>query len=107
MTLLPPGITVVVVAELLPEARLVVAQEGDAPYPLGALPEIEMRNQEPSRTSVLGLQLSVVEAERDPRLVVLEILQRQVGRVAPVGTHQRVRSVRLDTSKKRVEGHAF
>src|SRR5215207_8558358 len=87
--LLLPGVAVVVVAEALPEARLVLVQEPDATDPLGALPQIQMRHQQPRRAAMLGLQLRTVIGERDPRLAIEQVLQRQVGAVAAVGLGER------------------
>src|SRR5947209_6070234 len=56
VALLPPRVTVVVVTVHLPEARLVVVEDLQAPHPLGALPEVEMGNQQPRGAAVLGGQ---------------------------------------------------
>src|SRR6202008_744742 len=57
VALLAPGVSVVVVADALPEAGLVLLLELQAPYPLGALPEVEVGDQQPGRSAVLGLEL--------------------------------------------------
>src|SRR5690349_1232403 len=46
VTLLAPGVAVVVVAQRLPEAWLVRQPEVDALDPLGGLPEVQVRHQE-------------------------------------------------------------
>src|SRR5215212_3451825 len=56
VALLAPGVPVVVVAQGLPEAGDVVGGELQAPHPLGALPEVQVRHQQPRRAAVLGLQ---------------------------------------------------
>src|SRR5215213_8232825 len=47
--LLPPRVAAVVVAVLLPEPGLVPGHEGEPADPLGALPEIQVRHQQPDR----------------------------------------------------------
>src|SRR5215211_1113760 len=74
--LLLPGVAVVVVAEALPKAGLVGVQQLDPPDPFGALPEVQLRHQQPGRAAVLGLQVLAVVAERDPSLAIHEILKR-------------------------------
>src|SRR5262245_45789551 len=59
--LFAPRIAVAVVTIHLPESRLVVVHEAQAPDPLGGLPEIEMRHQEARGPAVLGCErLAVV-----------------------------------------------
>src|ERR687897_294206 len=53
VTLLSPGVPVVVVAQGPPEAREVVGSELQPPHPLGALPEVEVRHQQAHRSTVL------------------------------------------------------
>src|SRR5687768_15310589 len=65
--LLAPRIAAVVVAVLLPEAGLVAGQEGELRDPLGALPEVEVRDEQPDGTAVLDGQRLAVERPDDPR----------------------------------------
>src|SRR4029079_3925088 len=61
VTLLTPGIAVIVVAQRLPEAGLVSGQQAEATHPLGALPEIQVRHDQARRSTVCRLQrLAVV-----------------------------------------------
>ena len=53
IALLQPGVAVVVVAEALPEPRPVVLHEREGVDPLRALPEVEVRHQQPGRAAVL------------------------------------------------------
>ena len=53
-------------------------------HPLGALPEVQVRHEQPRRPAVLGLERLAVVAERDPGLAAGHVLERQVGRVAAV-----------------------
>src|SRR3569833_2662826 len=62
--LLPPGVAVDVVAAQLPEPGLVARGELQALHPLGRLPEVEVRDQQPRRTAVVGLERRAVVAER-------------------------------------------
>ena len=67
ITLLKPGIPAVVVAERLPEARLVLLREVQPAHPLRALPEVEVRDEQAGGAAVLGLEVVAVEAVDDPR----------------------------------------
>src|ERR1700677_4870479 len=80
-----PWVSVHVVAVGLPESGSVLVHELQAPDPLSALPEIQVRYQQPGRATVLGLKRGVCEAEGHPRLAAGDIRQRKVGRVAAVG----------------------
>src|SRR5687767_11109703 len=61
IALLTPGVSVDVVAEGLPEARLVVFHEAEPADPLCRLPEVEVRHQETRRAAVLRCQRLAVE----------------------------------------------
>ena len=52
--LLPPRVAVVVVAVALPEAGLVLQRQRQAADPLRALPEVQVRDEQPRRAAVLG-----------------------------------------------------
>src|ERR687897_1060351 len=61
IALLAPGVAVDVVAERLPEARLVVLHEAQPADPLGRFPEAEVWDQQARRAAMLGHQrLAVV-----------------------------------------------
>src|SRR5215207_4681318 len=64
VALLTPGIPAVVVAQRLPETRLVGVGDLELGQPLGALPEVQVRDEQPRRTSVLELQRRAVVGER-------------------------------------------
>src|SRR3954471_15338502 len=80
--LLLPRVAAVVVAVLLPEARLVALHHGDPADPLGALPEVQVRHQHPHRAAVLHRQGLTVELPNHPGLAAGDVLDRQVGGVA-------------------------
>jgi hypothetical protein len=56
IALLTPGVSVDVVAEQLPEARLIVLHEPQPANPPRRLPEVEVRDQEACRAAVLWRQ---------------------------------------------------
>src|SRR5215218_5094024 len=56
VALLSPGVPVVVVAQGLPEARVVVGSKLQPPHPLGALPEVQVRHEQAGRSAVLWLK---------------------------------------------------
>src|SRR5215203_5128310 len=81
-TLFLPGIGVVVVAVALPEAEAVGRRQLEAPDPLRALPEVALRDDEAERVAVLQLERLALEGVGEQDVVVVEDLERQVGRVA-------------------------
>src|SRR4030095_17008366 len=97
VSLFLPWISVDVVTIALPESRFVAIQQRHPAHPLGALPEVQMRDEQAGRTTVLRRQLIAVEVERDPRLPVQEILQRQVRRGNAQGADERERRGAADT----------
>src|SRR6201999_299483 len=80
--LLLPRVAVVVVAVGLPEAGLVVVHDPQATDPLGALPEVEVGDEEPGRAAVLARQRRALVLGDDPGTAAGQVLQREVGRVA-------------------------
>src|SRR5690242_13124271 len=80
--LLEPRVAAVVVAVLLPEARLVAAQQGQAGDPLGALPEVEVRHEQPHRPAVLDRQRTAVVLPDHPGLAAGYVVDGQVRGVA-------------------------
>src|SRR5262245_15431906 len=82
--LFAPRITVAVVSVHLPEPRLVVLDEAQAPYPLGGLPEIEVRYQKPGRAPVFRGERFTVVLPDDQRFAFEQILDRHVGRISAI-----------------------
>src|SRR5207253_10424924 len=80
VALLFPRVAVVVVAVGLPEARLVVAAQLQPTHPFGALPEVQVGDNETRGAAVLGRQRLALVLVSDPGLASAEILQRQVRR---------------------------
>src|SRR5690349_13308278 len=78
VALLTPWISAVVIAKLLPESLLVARQELQAAHPLRALPEIEMRHEEPRRSAMLGRQRRAVIAVGDPCFTASHIIRWKV-----------------------------
>src|SRR5204862_3649656 len=78
VALLEPRVAVVVVAVALPEARLVVLQQTQPAHPFRALPEIQVRHEQPRRPAVLSRERRAVVADRDPGLPSGHVLPREV-----------------------------
>src|SRR3954454_21473413 len=72
--LLQPRVAAKVVAVRLPEAGLVLVPELEAAHPLGALPEVEVRDEQPCRAAVLRVEWLDDVAERGLDLPVTELL---------------------------------
>src|SRR5207302_5977114 len=90
IALFEPRVAPVVVAVLLPKPRLVVVEELQPGHPLGALPEVEVGDEQPGRTTVLDRKGPPVVAPYDPRLAIGHVGQGQVGGVARVPNGQDV-----------------
>src|SRR5690554_6129627 len=65
ITLFAPWIAVIVVAPALPVARRVARDEADPRQVLGALPEVEIRDERPHGGAVRKAQWLPLELERD------------------------------------------
>src|SRR5262245_50864376 len=109
IALLVPGVAVVVVAERLPEAGLVLFQQPQAPDPFCALPEVEVRHDQAGRSAVLRLERLVVVAVGDERLAVGGLVEWQVRGVPAVAEGADVGRVvvDLDVLEEGVQAHAF
>src|ERR1700730_3295667 len=101
VALLFPVVGVVVLAVALREAGLIRGEELDAAQPLGALPEVARRDDETQRPAVLGLELLAVRLPGDESLVVLERLERHVGREALLRVREHVAGARLRSDELR------
>src|SRR5215472_13193994 len=101
-----PWVAVVVVAVCLPEAGLVGRVEPEAPYPLGALPEVVVRDEQARGAAVLGLERLTSVGEDHPGLAARDVPERQVGRVAAVRVLGHVLGCRLDPFEERVDRDA-
>src|SRR4051794_40959844 len=84
VALFEPGVAAVVVAVLFPEAGFVVVEHPQPGDELRALPEVEVRHDEPRRSAVLTREWLPVDLPRDPRFPPGDVGQRQIGRVAGV-----------------------
>src|SRR5439155_1468790 len=91
VALLEPRVAVVVVAVAFPEPRLVVILELQAGDPFRALPEVQVRHQQPGRAPVLDRQGVSLVVPDNPRLAAGHVLQREVRRVARVAQGEDVR----------------
>src|SRR5256885_9319231 len=80
-----PGIAPHVVAVLLPEPGNVLVDQREAPYPLRALPEIQVRHQQPGGPAMLGCEPVTVPLERDQVVRAIQIGERQVGSESLLG----------------------
>src|SRR5262245_59576756 len=105
VALLAPGVAVLVVAVAFPEPRGVLVTDLDTVDPLGTLPEVEMRDQEPCRSTVLGMEWLAVVLERDPCAPALQVPEWQVRRIPAVRVRERERTAGTDFAEQQVERH--
>src|SRR5918993_3993768 len=68
VALLAPGVAVIVVAQRLPETGLVLVYQPQAPHPLGALPEVEVGDEQAGRAAVLRRERLALVGVGDPGL---------------------------------------
>jgi hypothetical protein len=73
------------IAQGLPETQALLLLDPKSHDPLRALPEIQMRDDEPGGRAVFGFQGLIVGLIGDERLVVDEVGDRQVRRLEAVG----------------------
>src|SRR5215213_5412872 len=108
VALFEPLIATVVVAERLPEPRLVAILDPDAADPLRALPEVPRRHDETCRPAMLGGERLAVVLERDEGLVVQHVGEGQVRRVPAIaeGDPEGRLRIELDGLEERVDAHA-
>src|SRR5262245_14773444 len=90
VALFEPRVASVVVPAYLPETGFVVIEQRDARHELGALPEVQMRHQQPRWSAVVGRQRRAVGLERNPRLAASDVGERQVRGVPGRGVGEHV-----------------
>src|SRR5262249_1110818 len=73
VTLFLPRVGMQVIAVDLPETRSVDVEELEGPDPLGAFPEVELRDDEPARASVLGRQIPAVVLDGQKSVLGVEL----------------------------------
>src|SRR3954454_4467280 len=103
VALLFPGIAVVVVAIGLPEARLVVVAQLEPADPLRALPEVQMRDEQPGRAAVLGLERLSRVLVGDPPPATRQVLEREIGRIAAVAPRGDIAGIGVDAFEQGVD----
>src|SRR6476661_3605631 len=67
-----------------PKAGLVKCLQPQTAYPLGALPEVEVRDEHARRSAVLRVQRLALVLENDPGLAAGDVSKREVRRVAAI-----------------------
>src|SRR5690242_13884486 len=82
--LLLPGIAIVVISARLPEAGLILGHEAKPPQPLGALPKVEMRDQEAGWASMSRSDWQALVTSRNHSFSSDQIGNRDVRGVAAV-----------------------
>ena len=74
----------IVVAKRLPEARFILNDQSETPDPFGTLPEVEMGNKQPRRSTVLRCERLSFVGVKDPVLATYYLFKSQIDRVATV-----------------------
>src|SRR5258708_37052454 len=80
-----PGVGVVVVAALLPEARAVSFHKLQAVEPFRAFIEVKFGYEQTNGTTVLGCKIFSVVLEGNHHIIVIEIAEREIGGIACPG----------------------
>src|SRR5262249_23347690 len=91
ISLLFPGVSVIVIAQRLPETAFILFHEAQPPNPFGALPKIKMRNEHPGWATMRRRNRQTLVSGRDHSLPLNEILNGDIGRVTPVAMGHDVR----------------
>src|SRR5687768_4475517 len=89
--LLRPRVAVHVIPVLLPEARRVRRAELDAADPLGALPQVQPRDQPAQRPAVVGLEVLALPRVGEDAVFPDELVERDVYREAGLAVAHYVR----------------
>lgn len=93
----------VVVAERLPKSRLVVIEQFETSYPFGALPKVQVRNEQPGGPTMFGCEILVVELKGDSGFAVTQVGHGKVGRVIRFGKREDVPRSALDSREEHIE----
>jgi hypothetical protein len=104
--LLLEGVAVHVVAVAFPETGAVGVDHLQRAHPLGALPEVEVGDDDAHGAAMDRLDLLTLERVGDDRLVGGDVGQRQVGGVAVLGVFDHVRRTPLHTCALEQVAHA-
>lgn len=104
--LLFPRIGAHVVAVDFPESRRVDVQELQRADPLRALPEIQLRNDEPARSAVVGLEVLAIVLRRQENVLALQVFERDVRRVTLLGARDGRRRFRPDRARSKTSRSA-
>src|SRR6516162_2543207 len=95
ISLLFPGVAIIVVAKRLPEAGLILFHKTNSPDPFGTFPKIEMRHEQPSWTTMRWWNRQALIPGRDHPLTLNEIRDGDVCCVTPVAMRHDVGCGRL------------
>lgn len=79
-----PRIGAVAVAVDFPKTRFILCEEFEATYPLGSLPCVTLRSEDPHRSAVFGLERLAVHRVYKHRVFIGHPLEREVRRVTSV-----------------------
>src|SRR5262249_43918989 len=101
--LFPPWVSVHVVTIRFPETWLVVVEQLKATHPFGALPEVQVRDEQSCRAAVLRLERTALVAVGQPGLAAGNIRHRQVCRVSAVAESKHERGVGSGLLEQRIE----
>jgi hypothetical protein len=85
VTLLAPGISVVVIAANFPETGFVMVEDPEPGDPFSALPEVEVRHDHAGRSTVLSRERFAFRLPHHQRFPAEHFVERKVGRVTGVG----------------------
>src|SRR5262249_30734446 len=102
-----PWVTAVVIAERLPEAWLVVFDDAQPSNPLGALPEIQVGDEQARRAAVLRVERLPLIGVHDPGLAPRDVAKRQMRRIAAITERNHVTTANADTCEQGIQRDAL
>src|SRR5262249_14445347 len=93
----------IVIPERLPKTRLILVEQSETANPLGARPEVEVRNQQSRGAAVLGSErLSFIGIDH-PRLPTRDVFHRKIRSVATITKGNYVFSMVIDLCQQCID----
>src|SRR5262245_32474424 len=91
ISLLFPGVAIVVIAQRLPEAALILFHESQSAHPFSTFPKVKMRHEQPRWTTMRWQNRQALVSSRDHALAANQIGDRDICHVTTVAVSHDVR----------------
>src|SRR5215471_5200931 len=97
----------IVIPKRLPETRFILVEQSETANPLGAFPEVEMRNQQSRRAAMLGIERLSFIGIRYPRLPTHELFHRKIRSVTTITKGHYVLGMVIDLCQECIDRDTF